>query len=72
MIPSAPTAPALPGKDTTWQHTSGKRYVVLMLTNLDATRPDYPVTVVYEEEHRLYSNAWSRPLADWHRSMTEV
>lgn len=54
-----------------WQHRNGILYQVLLLTNESTTQPDlYPVTVVY----RNFTNFknWSRPLADWHRSMTWV
>lgn len=52
-----------------WRHTNGNEYVVLFLTNENSTRPNYPVTVVYAGPggHR-----WSRPLSDWHRSMTLI
>lgn len=53
-----------------WRHTSGRIYRVLFLTNTESTRLDkYPVTVIYRGEN---NNVWSRPLYDWHRSMTEV
>ena len=58
-----------PKKNSKWQHTSGKIYRVLLLTNLSATKEDYPVTVVYEDPN---GDIWSRPLTNWHSSMTEV
>jgi len=54
-----------------WQHTNGNQYRVMTLANELTQRPDqYPVTVVYQN---IYTQSvWSRPLSDWHRSMTEV
>lgn len=58
-----------PIKNSKWKHTSGKIYRVLMLTNLSATKEDYPITVVYEDQS---GEIWSRPLSKWHASMIEV
>lgn len=52
-----------------WKHSSGRIYSVITLTNLESTREDYPVTVVYQGES---GTIWSRPYSDWHRSMTEL
>jgi len=53
-----------------WQHKVGGKYLVLNLTNVHAVHPGtYKVTVVYQDEDGLI---WSRPLSDWHRSMTRV
>lgn len=58
-----------PANNSKWKHTSGKIYRVLMLTNLSATKEDYPITVVYEDSK---GDIWSRPLSKWHDSMHEV
>lgn len=51
-----------------WTHMNGNKYRVLCIANEYAERPDrYPVTVVYQG---VDFKIWSRPLADWHRSMT--
>jgi hypothetical protein len=52
-----------------WQHTNGYSYEVLFLTNEHGTSSDYPIAVVYAGEN---GRKWSRPLTDWHRSMTRV
>lgn len=53
-----------------WEHhPTGNLYRVLMITNQRTSHPDkYPVTVVYQNIHN--DNTWSRPLSDWHRSMS--
>lgn len=58
----------VPEINSVWIHTSGTEpYIVLLITNLDATKDDYPVTVVYQGTD---GKVWSRKLSDWHRSMT--
>jgi hypothetical protein len=54
---------------TRWRHKNGCEYYVLFLTNDTSTDPDYPVTVVYIGDN---GRRWSRPLSDWHRSMTPM
>jgi hypothetical protein len=55
--------------NTYWLHKNGNLYSVLMITNQDSTREEYPVTVVYIG---LNGKVWSRPLSDWHRSFTKL
>lgn len=51
-----------------WRHRNGASYTVIMLTNLYTESPEvYPITVVYRGDN---GKVWSRPLNDWHRSMT--
>jgi len=51
-----------------WRHRNGNLYMVTLLTNLQSERPhSYPITVVYVGSNHY---VWSRPLWDWHRSMT--
>lgn len=51
-----------------WIHTNGNKYIVLCIANEHTERPNqYPVTVVYQGENL---KIWSRPLTEWHRSMT--
>lgn len=59
-----------PKVGSVWTHDkTGNNYCVVMLTNIGTTQPDrYPVTVVYQNV--LSDTLWSRPLTDWHRSMT--
>ncbi|WP_316194406.1 hypothetical protein [Bradyrhizobium sp. SZCCHNRI3052] len=54
-----------------WSHYNGNVYEVVMFTNIDSTRQDqYPTTIV----HRNVVNGknYSRKLADWKRSMTQL
>lgn len=55
--------------NTIWTHRNGNKYKVLAITNLpDEER--YPKTVVYQG---IVNEAlWSRPVSDWHRSMSPV
>lgn len=53
-----------------WKHYNGNEYEVLMFTNELSTNPKYPVTVVYKNIHT--GSTWSKPLDDWHRSMTLI
>lgn len=59
----------LPTKQSKWCHHSGAIYQVLLITNLKATKPDYPVTIVYQDQS---GEIWSRPLSSWYESMREV
>ena len=51
-----------------WQHYNGAVYSVVLIANLP-DNPRYPETVVYRGENE---KNWSRPLSDWHRSMTKL
>ena len=54
-----------------YQHTSGRIYQVIAVTNAGTTNEQkYPVTVVYQNVVNL--TLWSRPLNDWNRSFTQV
>lgn len=66
-VNSESTAPE-PG--SCWQHRNGAVYEVLMITNADSAKPEYPPTVVYQGT--VNRKLWSRPVADWHRSMTLI
>lgn len=60
-----------PKPETLWQHHNGGVYRVLHIANQQTTNPDkYPVTVVYQGV--VNGAVWTRPLSDWHRSMTSV
>jgi hypothetical protein len=70
VVPDDGTAWRIPEDGSKWRHYNGMEYQVLMITNLDSTRPEYPTTVVYV--NTMNGKRWSRPLSEWHRSMTEV
>ena len=58
-------------ENSVWSHHSGRVYKVLFFTNGEGERaPKYPKTVVYENVDN--GNRYSRPLDDWHRSMTLI
>ncbi len=57
-----------PKTNQVWQHRNGNFYRVILLTNVDSDRPEYPETVVYENIDN--GKRYSRLLSDWHRSMT--
>lgn len=57
-----------PAVESHWFHRNGLEYEVVGFTNSKTTNPDkYPVTIIYSGKN---GNMWSRPLSDWHRSMT--
>lgn len=57
-----------PAQDEIWQHTNGRHYKVLFITNTAVVREGHDPDVVYASG----PNKWSRPLSDWHRSFTKV
>ena len=52
-----------------WIHRNGNVYMVLHIANIGYRNKIYPVTVVYKG---LNGWVWTRPLSDWHRSMTLI
>ncbi len=58
-----------PKEGSFWRHHSGRVYRVMFIANLPGN-DRYPETVVYEGVWNMMK--WSRPLSDWHRSMTEI
>ena len=53
-----------------WKHSNGNTYAVLLITNEHSENQDrYPTTVVYRDYDY---KTWSKPLSDWHRSMTKM
>lgn len=53
-----------------WRHSNGNTYAVIFITNKHSENQDrYPTTVVYRDYD---GRTWSKPLSDWHRSMTEM
>lgn len=56
---------------TIWKHRNGNEYQVIGFANLGTTNPNrYPLTVIYRNTSN--GSTWTRPVHDWHRSMTEV
>jgi hypothetical protein len=51
---------------TVWRHRNGNLYTVCFLAN-ENERPGHECTVVYVGPT---ARMWTRPLRDWHRSMT--
>lgn len=61
---------SIPEVGSVWRHHKGPEYEVLMITNAESTRAEYPPTVVYRGV--VNGKLWSRRLDDWNRSMTKV
>lgn len=60
----------IPKIGSIWKHSSGSLYVIYDFSNEKTTQPDrYPVMIHYKDSNQ---DKWSRPLADWSRSMVEV
>lgn len=52
----------IPKIGSKWKHKSGKIYEVVTVSNLKATKSDYPITVVYKDDNE---DIWSRTLEKW-------
>lgn len=53
-----------------WTHSNGSAYTVILIANEHSENQDrYPTTVVYRD---CDYEVWSKPLSDWHRSMTKM
>jgi hypothetical protein len=53
---------------TRWVHTNNHHaYTILLLTNEHSENDNYQIQVVYKGDN---GKIWSKPLSDWHRSMT--
>ncbi len=53
-----------------WRHSNGNIYAVILIANEHSENQDrYPTTVVYRDYD---GRTWSKPLSDWHRSMTKM
>lgn len=62
----------IPKYGSTWLHTNGKTYVVLMVSNLDISddkREEYPITVLYTAD---FQKMYSKPLAAFLKNRTFV
>jgi hypothetical protein len=50
-------------KYSVWVHKkSNKQYMLICITNIGATNPEFISQVVYEDDG---GNVWSRPLSEW-------
>lgn len=55
---------ALPEIGSFWQHVGSEEvYCVELVTNVHATKPEWPVTIVYQDAEM---RVWSRPAEEWH------
>jgi len=52
----------IPKIGSRWKHKSGKIHEVVVVSNLKATKSDYPITVVYKDDD---GDVWSRTLEKW-------
>lgn len=57
-----------PAYGSRWMHRNGNTYVVMNYANKKYKLPKYPVTIIYYNLHT--EEVYTRPLADWERSMT--
>ncbi|WP_287201024.1 hypothetical protein [Pseudoalteromonas sp.] len=65
------TNTSIPPVGSIWIHSSGREYSVLAIANRASKDLEkYPVTVVYKNS--FIGSVWSRPVNDWHRSMTRT
>lgn len=63
-----PQGQPFPAPGSIWRHYNGLEFKVLFITASNADHPEYPAHVVYKGLHN--GKKWTRPLHDWHRSMT--
>lgn len=52
-----------------WAHRNGNEYTVLVLTNTESTRPEYPPRVIYQGDN---GNVWDKTVEDFLAKMTLV
>lgn len=60
----------LPKVGSVWRHRNGAEYRVIHLANFYSSDVRYPLTVVYQGV--VNGKVWSRPMDQWHLSMTLV
>ena len=65
--PEAQRAKRMIGKQ--FVHRNGIIYTVIDATNLDTTRKEHPISIVYMGAN---GKKWNRDLSDWDRSFTEL
>ena len=68
--PSSPdfSETGYPDLESRWLQRHGQEYEVVGYANIDTTDPEkYPITIIYRGTN---GKIWTRPLADWSRSMT--
>jgi hypothetical protein len=60
-----------PEPGSIWQHTNGRLYEVIGLSNVNTLRAEHPIDVIYRT-HALHNipraHCWTRRLSDWTRS----
>lgn len=59
----------IPKTGERYKHHNGNEYEVVIMSNLDSQRPEYPPTVVYKGDN---GKVWSKTLADFNAKMTRV
>ena len=59
----------IPRLQERYLHQNGNEYTVVMLANLDSTRPEYPITVVYQGAN---GKIWAKDLDNFNKKMTRV
>ncbi len=60
----------IPEVGSVWRHNRTTMvYVVIAIANEQATRNEYPVTIVYRDTKE---QVWSRPVSKWYKSMSFI
>lgn len=63
-------AEKMPMVNDVYKHHNGNEYVVIAIANEQSTRPEYPVTVIYQG--RLNKAIWAKPLDNFQEKMEYV
>lgn len=58
-----------PAAGDVYRHNCGHFFTIIRLANVDATRPGWPPTVVYEDRDE---RVWARPLEEFIKNATRV
>lgn len=59
----------IPEAGERYKHYNGNEYEIVIVTNLDSQRPEYPPTVVYKGDN---GKVWSKTLVDFNAKMERV
>ena len=59
----------IPSANDVYSHANGGVYTIVTVANMDATRPGWHPTVVYED---AADRVWARPLTEFQQRFTRV
>lgn len=61
----------IPEEGSRWKHANGIIYRILLVANLYSQKPEFPITLVYE--NMSTGSVWARPYTSrWHERYTEL